>query len=80
MTRNLAAERRNDAATVAHLEAELAAPHGGVYGPFAGSPDEAKAARIEREDEESLWAARLADSMATDGDEDDVARRHADKE
>lgn len=74
------AERRNDAATVAHLEAELAAPHGGryAYGPFAGTPDNAQAARIERDDEESLWDAVIAAGPDCSDLAEDAERRDDD--
>lgn len=42
----------------------------GLYGALAAfTPDDAHQARIEQEDEEALWAARLADPIATDGED-----------
>lgn len=48
----------------------------GLYGALAAfTPDDAQRARVEDEDEESLWAARLADPTATAGDDEDTCGR-----
>lgn len=60
-TRDLQGEKFRDMATVARIYRQLGEPvPAGTYGPFVGSPDDAAAARVEREDEESYWHALLA--------------------
>lgn len=42
----------------------------GTYGPFVGSPEDTKAARLQKEDEESYWANLL--SLAPDVEADNA--------
>lgn len=74
-------EIRRDMMTVDRINAELEGL--GRYGqPIAFTPDDARASRIEREDDEAMWDARLAagpdvaDDQADGASDDEPEPRH----